>query len=228
MGKAKNAGSGRETAIADAMPPELIAELVRRHFPLTPVPSAPEISVHRAGPGSGLWRFAEADEAFGNPYWAHQWGGGLALAPYVLANPDIVAGKRVMDLGAGSGVVGIAAAKAGAAHVIAVDVDRYAIVAMQLNAEANGVSIAPLHADLLDGPAPDVDVMLVGDLFYEAELARRVSAFLARCRVAGIDVLVGDPLRAHLPRERLKLLAEYSGPDFGSSEMGTNAVFAFA
>lgn len=184
--------------------------------------------MHKAGPSSGLWRFAEADEAFGNPYWAHHWGGGLALARHVLDHPDAVADKRVLDLGTGSGVVAIAAAKAGAAQVLAADVDAYAIVAAGLNAAANGVALEAAHGDLTAGVAPDVDVVLVGDLFYDAELAKRVTAFLDRCLAAGIDVLVGDPWRAHLPRHRLQLLAEYPGGDFGESDaLKLSAVFAF-
>lgn len=177
-----------------------------------------------------MWRFANADSAFGNPYWAYHWGGGLALARHVLDHPGIVTGKRVLDLGTGSGVVAIAAAKAGAKSVLAADVDPYAIVAAQLNATANGVSVATMRGDLTAGSPPKVDVLLVGDLFYEAELAKRVTAFLDRCLAANIVVLVGDPWRAFLPRSRLRLLAEYPGGDFGSgdnAELRLNAVFAF-
>ena len=188
----------------------------------------PEIRLHRTGPQSGLWRFAEADENFGNPYWAHHWGGGLALARHALDHPEAVADKRVLDLGAGSGLVAIAAAMAGASHVLAVDVDPYAIVATEVNAAANGVAVATLRGDLTGETPPDVDVVLVGDLFYEAELAKRVTGFLDRCLAAGIGVLIGDPWRAHLPRGRLKLLAEYPGGDFGDGDaLKLNAVFAF-
>lgn len=190
----------------------------------------PEVVVHKAGPKSGLWRLAEADEAFGNPYWAYHWGGGLALARYVLDQPDAVAGKRVLDVGAGSGIVGIAAMKAGAVSVLAADVDPYAVVAIGLNAEANGVAIETVPGDLTMSKPPKVDVVLVGDLFYNEELAGRVIRFLDRCLAANIAVLVGDPWRATLPRPRLKLLKEYPGFDFGSSqedEQQSNAVFAF-
>jgi predicted nicotinamide N-methyase len=189
----------------------------------------PEIRLHRAGPNSGLSRLAEADAGFGNPYWAHVWGGGLALARHVLDRPDCVAGKRVLDLGTGSGLVAIAAAMAGAASVLAADVDRYAVVAAELNAAINGVRIETRLEDLLAGRAPNVDVVLVGDLFYEAELARRVSAFLEWCVARGACVLVGDPRRAFLPMERLALLAQYPGGDFGSApgDEAMNAVFGF-
>lgn len=207
-----------------------VSQFIRANFPLSPAPFVPEIVLHKAGPKSGLWRLAEADPAFGNPYWAYHWGGGLALARYVLDHPDVVTGKRVLDLGAGSGLVGIAAMKAGAASVLAVDVDPYAIVAMKLNAEANGVAIEARLGEMTKAEPPPVDVVLVGDLFYNEELARRVTGFLDRCLAQGISALVGDPWRASLPRGRLKLLEEYPGFDFGSSaesELQSNAVFAF-
>ncbi len=170
------------------------------------------------------------DAAFGTPYWAYDWGGGLALARHLLDHPGIVAGRRVLDLGTGSGVVAIAAALSAARQVIAADVDRYAIAATQLNAAANGVGVDTLLGDLTAGRAPDTDLLLVGDLFYEEGLARRVTDFLGRCLDAGIAILVGDPGRAFLPRARLRLVAEYPGVDFGDTAPGglrTNAVFAF-
>lgn len=217
-----------EATISDTPTLPRIAELIQSSFPLTPVPSIPEIRLYKADPKSGLWRFAEADRAFDSPYWAYHWGGGLALARYVLDHPERVAGKTILDLGAGSGLVAIAAALSGAAHVTAADIDRYAIVATTLNAEANNVTIATLHEDLTTGPPPQADVILVADLFYDAALAHRVTPYLDRCLAAGITILVGDPWRAHLPRERLNLLAEYPGIDFGGSASGaTNAVFAW-
>ena len=207
-----------------------MAQFIRANLPLAPVPSVPEIRLHSAIPSSGLWRLAEADETgFTSPYWAYHWGGGLALARHLLDCPDTVAGRRVLDLGAGSGIVGIAAAKAGASAVTAAEVDPCAVVALGLNAEANGVAIAAIEGDPTAGPPPPVDVVLVGDLFYEQDLARRVTAFLDRCLGSGIEVLIGDPWRAFLPRPRLRLLAEYPTPQFGeagSVAMKTSAVFA--
>lgn len=197
---------------------------------MDPVPTLPEIRLHTAGPRSGLWRLAEKDEAFGAPYWAHTWGGGLALARHLLDNPDIVAGRRVLDLGAGSGVVGIAAAKAGATSVVAADIDPYAMAAIELNAEANAVDIRPLLADPTSDPVPDVDVVLVGDLYYEPDLAARVTAFLDGCLASNACILVGDPWRDFLPHSRLTLLAEYPGPEFSAisrQDRPTNAVFSF-
>jgi predicted nicotinamide N-methyase len=207
-----------------------ILRFIRSNFPVTPVPAVPEIVLHRAGPKSGLWRLAEIDEEFDTPYWAYDWGGGLALARHILDHPETVAGRAVLDLGAGSGIVGIAAAKSGAAHVIAADIDRYAIAATGLNATANCVAISAFLGDLTAGSPPEVDVVLVGDLFYEAGLARRVTAFLDRCLGSDIGILIGDPWRSFLPRMRLQLIAEYPGTDFGNGtrdEPKQNAVFSF-
>lgn len=147
----------------------------------------------------------------------------------MLDHPNIVADRTVIDLGCGSGLVAIAAAKAGARCVTAIDVDPYAITATQLNAAANNVTIAAICADVLASDPPDTDIILAGDLFYDAELAERVTAFFDRCLAANIEILVGDPWRTPLPRARLELLAEYPGPDFGDLANATrmNAAFRF-
>jgi predicted nicotinamide N-methyase len=219
-----------ERIIAGTVSMPQILQFIRSNLPLTPVPSIPEILLHKAGPKSGLWRLAEMDGDFGTPYWAYGWGGGLALARHILNYPDITTGRTVLDLGAGSGLVGIAAAKSGAKSVLSADIDPYAIAATTLNAAANQVSISTFFGDLTAGSPPAVDMILVGDLFYEAELARRVTAFLDRCLGAKIEVLIGDPWRAFLPKRRLQLLAQYRGPDFGECSGGErkqNAVFSF-
>jgi predicted nicotinamide N-methyase len=207
-----------------------ILQFIRSNFPLALAPCIPEILLHKAGPKSGLWRLAEMDENLVTPYWAYHWGGGLALARHVLNHPEIVGGRSVLDLGTGSGIVAIAAAKAGAKRVIAADVDPYAITATGLNAAANEVAVSTFVGDLTLGPPPAADVVLVGDLFYEAGLAERVTAFLDRCLGSKIEVFIGDPWRTFLPRTRLQLLAEYAGPDFGQASGGeqtSNAVFRF-
>ena len=191
---------------------------IQANLPVEPVPGVPEVRLHRAGPRSGLMRLAEADPDFGSPYWARCWGGGLALARHVLDHPEVVAGQRVLDLGAGSGLVAIAAMKAGAASALAVDVDPYAVVATRLNAEANAVVLEARRADLTQGEPPaDIDLMLVGDLFYDPDLARAVLPFVERRAAAGVTVLIGDPWRAHLPEKRLRVVAEYAVADFGDS-----------
>lgn len=210
------------------MDPLDLAAFIRMNLPVAPVPGVPEIELHKASPQSGLMRLARQDEdGFGAPYWAHYWAGGLALARYVLDNPGAVAGRRVLDLGAGSGLVGIAAAKAGAREVVAAEVDAYAVAALKLNMKLNRVSISVLLADLTGGPPPETDVILVGDLFYAEELAERVTAFLDRCSNRGIRALVGDPWRAWLPGSRLKELARYVVTEGGSRSARPSGVFAF-
>ncbi|MDX8477064.1 50S ribosomal protein L11 methyltransferase [Mesorhizobium sp. VK24D] len=204
---------------------------------LAPVPALPEIRLFSAHPGSGLRRLLEPDDGTDDeatepqpPYWAYAWAGGAVLARYILDNPLTVAGRRVLDLGAGCGLVGIAAAKAGASEVIAAEIDRNGIVALGLNAAANGVAIAIIGEDITTGPPPSVDLVLAGDVFYGQAVARRVIPFLDRCLAAGIEVLVGDPGRAWLPRPRLRLLGEYQVPDVGGNggvEPRPSGAFAF-
>lgn len=198
---------------------------ITANLPLKSAPGLSEISIHTATPASGLRRLT----AGRNPYWAWCWAGGLALARHVLARPALVAGRRVLDLGSGSGVIAIAASKAGAAHVLAVDNDPDAIAAIELNAAANDVAVEALCADLLDGIPPAVDVVLVGDLFYDRAVAARVTGFLDRCRACGAQILIGDPGRDFLPRDRLERIAEYAARDFGESGAGEGraAVFSF-
>lgn len=201
---------------------------IRENLPIRTVPGIPEIRLHAAAPSSGLHRLAGKDEeAFGTPYWAYRWAGGLALARHLLDHPQSVAGLRVLDLGAGSGLVAIAAARAGARTVLAADVDPCALAATRLNAALNRVSIATLEADLTAGAPPDVDLILVGDLFYAEELAKRVTAFLDRCLAAGRAALVGDPWRRHLPTTRLIELARYEVAEVGDRPSRASGVFAF-
>jgi predicted nicotinamide N-methyase len=173
----------------------------------------PEVVLHQADDPIGLWELGEGEYRSEQPppFWAFAWAGGQALARYVLDHPDLVAGRRVLDLASGSGLVAIAAAKAGAAHVLAVDIDPLAMAAIELNATANGVCVATQLADLLDGTA-DADVVLAGDVFYSASMAGRVHAFLRRAVRDGARALVGDPDRAFLPRGQLTLLATMDVP----------------
>jgi predicted nicotinamide N-methyase len=225
MTPAGAAGRGTERTQA------AIQAFIRANMRLADVPTLPGLRIYAATPTSGLHRLAEPRGGGGKaaPYWAYPWAGGIALARHVLEQPRVVAGRGVLDLGAGSGIVAIAAAKAGAKTVMAADIDRNAAAALALNAAANGVDIPMLCADLTDAPPPEVDLVLVGDLFYEAGLAQRVAAFLDRCLAAGIAVLVGDPGRADLPRDRLRLVAEYRVADFGMStkQATTSGVYTF-
>lgn len=169
--------------------------------------------LHLARPSSGVGRLVGPGGAA--PYWAYVWAGGAILARHVLDRPRTVRGRRVLDLGAGGGVVAIAAALAGAAEVLAAETDANGRAALELNAALNGVELRILGEDLLDGPPPAVDLVLVGDLFYEPGLAGRVLRFLDRCLLGGLEVLVGDPGREPLPLARLEPIARHSVRDFG-------------
>ena len=208
---------------------------IRANTRLRPVPLVPEISLHLADEAVPLWQKTEEELAaigLPPPYWAFAWAGGQALARYVIDHPDSVAGRRVLDLGSGSGLVAIAAAKAGAAPVVAADIDAFGECAIALNAAANGVHVECLTADLLDGAAsqqPRFDAILVGDLFYERTTAERALAFLSRHLTAGAQVLIGDPGRAYLPKQGLTRLADYAVPvtrDLEDNEIKHTAVFA--
>jgi predicted nicotinamide N-methyase len=143
------------------------------------------------------------------PYWAFGWLGGQVVARYVLDHPEEVAGLRVLDLATGSGLVAIAAARAGAASVVAADIDPLSSAAVRLNAALNDVRVDPLLADLLDGGPPDVDVVLAGDVCYDRDMTPRVLGWLAR--FSG-RVLLGDPGRAYLPQTGLLEVASYDVP----------------
>lgn len=184
---------------------------------LQPVPHVPEIVLHLADEAVPLWQKTEEElGAMGlpPPFWAFAWAGGQALARYILDDPARLRGRRVLDLGSGSGLVAIAAAMAGAAPVIAAEIDAFAAAAIALNAAANAVYVEVLTRDLLDDDVPALryDVILVGDLFYEQTAAGRVLAFLERQAARGAAVLIGDPGRSYLPKPRLERLAEYRIP----------------
>jgi predicted nicotinamide N-methyase len=191
---------------------------IRRNLRLAPVPTIPAIRLYTADKETGLRRLAEAaDDGTGvsAPYWAYPWAGGMALARYVLDNPAKIRGRRVLDLGTGSGLAAIAAAMAGASEVGATDIDPYAVAAAGMNACENGVVILVTQCDVTRKAPPSVDLIIAGDVFYERSLAARMLGFLDRCREHGIEVLIGDPGRAYLPRPRLRQLAEYAVPDMG-------------
>ncbi|TCR91635.1 putative nicotinamide N-methyase [Rhizobium sp. BK376] len=207
------------------------ASFIAANMVIAPAPSVPEINLYTAHPGSGLWRLVGRGEAGEEPpYWAYRWAGGMVLARYILDHPETVSGKRVLDLGAGSGIVGIAAMKAGATSVVAADIDENAVIAIGLNAALNHVPVEAMLGDLTIGPPPAVDLIAVGDLFYEPSLALRVTAFLRQCLAARIQILVGDPGRAFLPHAHLLPVAEYPVSDFGEGdaiERKPSVVFSF-
>jgi len=181
---------------------------------LLPVPHAPEISLYVAEEATELWQKTEDELAtigLPPPFWAFAWAGGQALARYLLDEPDVVAGKHVLDFASGSGLVAIAAARAGAAYVEACDIDAFAGEAIGLNAAANGVSVTVRLDDLI-GRDEDWQVICAGDVCYERAMAESVIAWLSVRAARGGTVLIGDPGRSYLPRDRLEILATYQVP----------------
>jgi predicted nicotinamide N-methyase len=172
---------------------------------LEPVPFVPEVLLHQADDMHGLW---EAVGGASPPYWAFPWLGGQALSRYVL-DSEHVRGKRVLDLATGSGLVALAALRAGARSVLAADVDPLSEQAVAANAAANGLDVMWTGLDLLDGPVPHVDVVLAGDVLYERAMAARVLAWL---RTFDGTVLLGDPGRDYLPQQGLAEVAAYDLP----------------
>ncbi|NJO22625.1 MAG: methyltransferase [Sphingomonadales bacterium] len=210
------------------------ARFIRANAKLLTVPLVPEVRLYLAEESMPIWQRTEEELRQMNvppPYWAFAWAGGQALARYLLDNAALVAGRRVLDLGAGSGLTSIAAMKAGAASVLAADIDRYALVAVALNAQANDVAVETTDADLLDAAPAPFETVLVGDMFYERTLAGRVLAFIGAARANGAKVLVGDPRRSYFPKERFHPVAEYSVPvtrDLEDMEIKRTAVWQLA
>ncbi len=185
---------------------------VLRHTRLGAVPGLEEIQLHLADEVLPLWHAVQVetgDPDAALPYWAFAWAGGLAIGRYLREHPEAVAGRRVFDLASGSGLCAIAAMHAGASAATGSDIDAFAGAAIQLNARANGRRVTVVRRDVLDEPTPDVDVILAGDCWYDARLAERVLPWLQRAQARGIEVLVGDPGRRHLPTDELVELAAY-------------------
>ncbi|MDG2520136.1 methyltransferase [Caulobacter segnis] len=178
-------------------------------------PHAPELVLHLADEITPLWRMTEeALEEIGlpPPFWAFAWAGGQALARYVLDHPELVRGKTVVDFATGSGLVAIAAMKAGATRVLATDIDVFCEASVTLNAEANGVAVDFTDRNLLDDAPPEADVFLAGDVAYEKPMAEKVLAWLGAARGRGAQALIGDPGRTYFPKTGLEKLAEYQVP----------------
>ncbi len=194
--------------------PEDAEEFIRTNTRLASPPHVPEIQLHLADEAHELWQRTEEElQQIGlpPPFWAFAWAGGQGLARYVLDHPESVRGKRVLDFATGSGLVAIAACRAGAGQVRAADTDPFSATACRLNMKANGVSFECTCADLV-GTYVDCEVLLAGDVFYDRALAARVEPWFAKLAAQGVTVLVGDPGRAYLPKARMDELAVYSVP----------------
>lgn len=178
------------------------------------VPLVPEIRLHTASEPSPLWSATQewlTAHAVEPPYWAFPWAGGQAVARYVLDNPELVRGKAVLDFASGSGLVAIAARLAGAARVVAVDIDPLAIEATTLNAALNGVSVETVCEDWLSRDRSGFDVVLAGDVFYEAPLSRAATSWFRQLAADGAVVLAGDPGRSYVPDD-VPVVARYEVP----------------
>ncbi len=207
---------------------------ILEHTRLQRPPHAPELQLHLASEVEPIWRMTEEalqQTGLDPPFWAFAWAGGQALARYLLDHPQEVQGRRVLDFATGSGLVAIAGMKAGAAHVLACDVDAFCAAAVALNSEANDVAVEFRGDDLLEGAPPEVDVICAGDICYEWPLADRVRGWLQDAHRRGTRVLIGDPGRAYLPREGLDMLAMYdveTTRELEDREVRRTGVFTFS
>lgn len=196
------------------------------------VPHVPEIVLQTADEVTALWEKTETDLAtigLPPPFWAFPWAGGQALARYLLDHPNLVRGRRVLDVASGSGLVAIAAALAGAETVVANDVDPFAVAAIGVNAGQNGVALSVREGDLV-GFDEGWDVVLAGDVSYERDMSARISGWLERLKQRGAVVLIGDPGRSYLMRDRLECVATYAVPvtrDLEDVEIKHSSVWRF-
>jgi predicted nicotinamide N-methyase len=187
---------------------------IRANTGIMAPPHVPEIRLYLASEAHDLWLRTEAElEEIGlpPPFWAFAWAGGQGLARYILDHPALVEGKQVIDFASGSGLVAIAAMKAGATSVLAVDIDPWAQTAIRLNAALNGVAVSFASSDII-GNERSADVYLAGDVFYDKAFADRLVPWFTALAERGAAVLVGDPGRAYCPRDRLQMLSTYQVP----------------
>jgi predicted nicotinamide N-methyase len=230
---ARDLPHGRHDQRLMPLDPRDFEAFVRANTALGPPPHVPELRLWLADEAHDLWQKTEEElETIGlpPPFWAFAWAGGQGLARWLLDNPEAVRGRTVLDFAAGSGLVGIAAAKAGAAAVTCADIDPFCGPAIGLNAAANGVSLA-FRGDDLVGEDHGWDVVLAGDVFYQKSIVDRLVPWFAALRTRGADVLVGDPGRAYLPKTRLEALATYQVPvtrSLEDAEVKKTTVWRFA
>jgi predicted nicotinamide N-methyase len=208
-----------------------LERFIKSNTRLMAPPLVPEVLLHLAAESLPIWQ--QTEEQLGEinvppPFWAFAWAGGQALARHILDSTDVFSGRTVIDVGTGSGLAAIAAAKAGAAAVTAFDIDVLSTVAAKLNAEANAVLVDASTADVLDGDDGRSEIVLVGDLFYERELGERVLAWAERRKAQGALVLVGDPGRSYFPADAFERVADYRVPvtrELEDAEIKSTAVW---
>ncbi|HAD25747.1 MAG TPA: nicotinamide N-methylase [Alphaproteobacteria bacterium] len=188
-------------------------DFIRQNTALTETPLVPEVSLYVASEFLPLWQMTEEEMAQAGlppPFWAFAWAGGQAMARFLLDHPGYVTGRKVLDFGAGSGLAGIAAAKAGAAHVTASEIDPIAVASIKLNACENDVTIEAVESDLVGVMDADWDVVLAADVCYEGPAAARIVDWLGRLVAAGVTVLMGDPGRTYFPKSGHEKLISYA------------------
>ena len=194
------------------MTPQEISDFIAANTQVGAHPLVPEIRIHLATEITPIWQASEDSlDAHGvePPFWAFVWPGGVATARTLLDDPRIAAGRDVLDIAAGCGIAAIAAARASATRVLAADIDPLARAAITLNAALNGADVEIAGDDLLTAPPPEADLILAGDVFYERALAARILPWLDAARARGAEVLIADPGRAYLPKDRLEPLTRY-------------------
>ena len=218
---------GRDRALSAG---ESAAEAARRRFVaaetrLFPVAGLPEIRLHQADDATSLWQKGAAELAAAGigdggaplPFWAFAWAGGVGIARHILDNPALVRGRHVVDFASGSGLVAIAAARAGASTVAALDIDPFAAAAMRLNAEANDVALTIETADIV-GNAVDADILLAGDVFYDRAMTAAVLPWLRKLAASGLLVVAGDPGRHYCPQHGVAVRATITVPTLAAVE----------
>lgn len=209
-------------------------DFIRANTAVVAPPHVPEIRLHLADEAHELWHKTEEElQEIGlpPPFWAFAWAGGQGLARYVLDHPASVRGHSVLDFATGSGLVAVAAAKAGAASVKANDIDPFCEPAVRLNAALNDAPIVFAPGNLVGSDLPGTDVLLAGDVFFDREMSAALIPWFGQLAANGVEVLVGDPGRSYLPRERLSFLAVYEVPvtrALEDNEVKRTSVWRFA
>lgn len=218
--------------MVDRISPENAIRFILANTAVLAPPHLPEIRLHLADEAHALWQKTEeelAEIGLPPPFWAFAWAGGQGLARYILDHPQAVAGKRVLDFATGSGLVGIAASKAGAASLLAADIDPFSRAAVALNADLNGVSMEWTGEDLI-GHDAGWDIVLAGDIFYQRDIVERIMPWFDGLAARGADIVVGDPGRAYLPKETLERLMTYEVPvsrDLEDAEVKRTTVWRY-
>jgi predicted nicotinamide N-methyase len=186
---------------------------IRANTALHEPPLIPEVKLWLASEIVPIWQMTE-DELQENglppPFWAFAWAGGQALSRYILDHPEVVRGKRVLDFGSGSGLIGIAAMKAGAASVLAADIDVFAAAAIRLNAEVNDVSLFVTTENMIGVVNQGWDIILIGDMCYERPLAKSIEIWVRSLVAGGATAFIGDPGRTYLPKTGLEKIISYA------------------